>query len=161
MRSSDLTPTLFILVFALVVPALPQSINRNDSAEVAVPIPCCGGQPVNGKDSDESQRPVRLHHQELLKFIVTRTALLPPSNLHNSKLHGKVTVEVCIDQTGAVANVRAVKGHPFAMSSALYSVSKWTFTPYLQRGKAKCAIGLLTLDYDFRGRAHKSSSSSQ
>jgi TonB family protein len=75
--------------------------------------------------------------------------------LHDSKLRGKVTVEVCIDELGRVTAVRGIKGHPFAVLSAVESVRDWSFMPYRQNGEARCAIGLITLDYDFRSEASK------
>jgi outer membrane biosynthesis protein TonB len=74
--------------------------------------------------------------------------------LHNSELHGTVTVEVCIDQRGEVAAVRAVKGHPLAVSSTIESVRNWSFAPYKRNGEARPAIGRMKVKYDFRAQAH-------
>jgi TonB-like protein len=97
----------------------------------------------------------QLHSHQLLKLVAKRTPLVPPSMLHNSELHGKVTVEVCIDQEGVVTEVRGVKGPPFAISSAVESVRNWSFVPYQSNGEAKDAVGLMTLKYDFRAASAK------
>ena len=103
---------------------------------------------------DEKERPcrtfARLHPQQLLGLVTKRIPLAPPAMLDNSRLHGRVTVQVSIDDTGKVASVEGVKGNPFAISSAVESVRTWTFMPYRQNGEAKCAVGLITLSYDFR-----------
>ena len=107
--------------------------------------------PAHGSEVKAAQ----LHSHQLLKLVTKRTPLVPPNMLHNSELHGKVTVEVCIDQEGGVTEVRGVKGPPFAISSAVESVRNWSFVPYQSDGEVKDAVGLMTLKYDFRAASAK------
>lgn len=107
------------------------------------------------RQEHQSDKPVKLSSQQLLRLVKKRTALMPPGMLHDSKLHGNVTVEVCIDDTGTLTRVTGIRGHPFAISSAIESVARWTFVPYQQNGVPRCAFGLLTLRYDWRTTVHQ------
>ncbi len=99
---------------------------------------------------------VRLSSQRFLGLVIKQMPVMPPAMLHNSELHGIVIVEVCIDKTGTVSSVRAVKGHPLAISSTIESVRNWNFAPYKRNGQAKPALGLLHVKYDFRAQTHES-----
>jgi outer membrane biosynthesis protein TonB len=109
--------------------------------------------PQSEKESGGCRGVVRLRPQQLLNLVIKQTPLGPPAMLHNSRLHGKVTVEASVDEMGTVTAVTGVRGHPFAVSSALESVRGWSFMPYKKNGEARCVVGLLTLNYDFRSGA--------
>lgn len=102
------------------------------------------------------ERALRLTARELSKLVAKRTPILPPGMLHNSELHGTVTVDVCIDQAGAVSAIRAVEGHPLAISPVIESVRGWSFVPYKHDGEARSVFGRLRVKYDFRAQAQQS-----
>ena len=113
---------------------------------------CCPGNSTHDSDTSHAAKAVRLSSRQLLKLVAEKASMAPPGMLdpRTSHLRGKVTVEICIDQNGTVIEVRVIKGHPLAMASAIESVRRWTFMPYRIHGEAKCAVGRLTLKYDFR-----------
>jgi TonB family protein len=112
---------------------------------------CCEQVSPNDSEDHRGKGAVRLRSQQLMELVLKQTPLTPPGGLANSMLHGVVTVEVCIDRKGRVIDVRVVEGHPLTFSSAIESVRHWRFVPYKRNGKPTCAVGLLTLKYDFRG----------
>lgn len=144
-------PIFITLLLVLTVPAVAQQNSEKESLGATVCGPeVCGPENAREDQSDGQRRAVRLGTEELLKLVKTRLPVMPPNNLHNSKLHGKVTIQVCIDPSGTVVAAEAIKGHPLAIPSAMNSINRWTFNPVLQDGKARYAVGLMTLDYDFR-----------
>jgi Gram-negative bacterial TonB protein C-terminal len=160
MRNSHSITGLLSLLLPLLSdgPLAPQRANvcleLDAIAKTSYSANCAANEDIsqNEKEAAECRGVVRLRRQQLLDLVVKQIPLVPPPMLHNSKLHGKVTVKVSVDERGKVIAVKGVKGHPFAISSAVESVRKWTFMPYKQNGKARCAIGLLLLNYDFSSR---------
>jgi outer membrane biosynthesis protein TonB len=149
--------SLAILLGLTSVFFVPQS-NATDAGGRArtPPLAFCPGTCAPNTDMSHGAEAIRLSARQLLKLIKKRTPMAPPGMLDKSTLRGKVKVEVCIDPSGNVIAVRAVKGHPLAVGSAIESVRSWSFTPYRIHGRAKYAVGLLTLRYDFRATDHSS-----
>jgi len=50
-------------------------------------------------------------------------------------IQGVVTLGFTITETGTVANLRAISGHPILLQAALDAVKDWTFEPFLINGK--------------------------
>lgn len=94
--------------------------------------------------------PVRLSSEDLMSLVVEKAPLNPPALLGRNNLHGIVKVEVLVNENGKVHCALGRSGHPFARDSAVRSVSRWVFKPYVIDGKAKSVIGILALPYDFR-----------
>jgi TonB family protein len=64
------------------------------------------------------------------------------------KISGHVEVEVSIDQTGSVSDVKPKQGSPVLSSGVVYAVKKWKFTPFLDAsGVASAAITMLGFDF--------------
>jgi TonB family protein len=144
--------SLAVPFLAITVFAFSQTNNSPAGGRAGTTPPaCCLENSTNTSSGPES---IRLDSRQLLKLVKKQAPMLPPGGLGKSMLRGKVTVEVCIDQNGAVTAVRIIQGHPLAMGSAIDAVRRWRFIPYTIRGKAKCAAGRLTLKYDWSLKAH-------
>ena len=92
---------------------------------------------------------------KLHEFVKKKTPINSPGMLHNSNLHGIVTVAVCVDRKGKVIAVKAVEGHPMAFQSVIESVRNWRFIPYRDKGKPVPVFGVIDINYDFRSDASK------
>jgi len=99
---------------------------------------------------DSRGNPVWLTSSQLLQRAITQQSPDRPALLGKSALHGEVTVQVLIGKDGSVECARGVRGNALAISSAVYSIPKWTFKPYAVNGASKSVLGLLTVPYDFR-----------
>ena len=107
---------------------------------------------VKGKQylRDTRGLPVWLSSEELMQRVLEKQPVPRPSLLGKSRLRGDVIVQVLINEYGKVDCIRAIKGHPLAISSAVVCVSKWTFKPYSGNGQlTKCILGTLIIPYDF------------
>jgi hypothetical protein len=85
-----------------------------------------------------------------MKLAIEKKPLAMPGLLGRNQLQGIVKVEVAIDERGTVQCVVGRSGHPLARDSAVQSVSKWVFKPYVVDHKVKSVFGILVLLYDFR-----------
>jgi len=92
---------------------------------------------------------------KLNELVKKKAPVNPPGMLHNSKLYGVVTVEVCVDSKGKVFAVKAVDGHPMARASVIDSIKNWSFIPYRDKGKPVPVHGLIDVNYDFRSDVNK------
>ena len=108
--------------------------------------PCVAGQEYL---RDSRRRPVWLNSHELMERVLEKQPIARPSLLGKSGLQGDVTVQVLINVSGKVECVRAVKGHPLAISAAVECVSKWVFKPHTLNGHRKSVLGILRIPYDF------------
>jgi outer membrane biosynthesis protein TonB len=85
-----------------------------------------------------------------MQRVLEKQPVPRPSLLGKSRLRGDVIVQVLINEYGKVDCIRAIKGHPLAISSAVDCVSKWVFKPYSGNGQmTKCVLGTLIIPYDF------------
>ena len=100
-----------------------------------------------GRDSQKGS--IRLSSEDLMKLVIEKKVLAMPSLLGRNQLRGIVKVEVTLDEIGTALCVVGKSGHPLARDSAVQSVSKWVFKPYVVNRKAKSVFGILVLPYDF------------
>jgi len=66
-------------------------------------------------------------------------------------VQGIAVLELSFDKHGRVRCVKAISGHPIALSHLIESISqgKWRFKPYLRNGIAQTACGQLTVEFSF------------
>lgn len=88
---------------------------------------------------------------ELMERVIDKQPVERPGVLGKNNLRGVVTIQVVIDKNGKVICTRGVEGHPLGIASAIRSLRKWTFRPYVSNGKRKSMVGILSIPYDFGG----------
>lgn len=64
-------------------------------------------------------------------------------------IQGRVVVKVTISQQGDVIGADVVSGDPVLAESAVNTVKKWKFKPYIRNGKAVQAVTQLPFDFSF------------
>ena len=60
---------------------------------------------------------------------------------------GTVTVQVMVDEEGAVVSARAVSGHPLLHAAAVEAARQTRFTPTLLSGQPVRVTGVVTFDF--------------
>ena len=93
--------------------------------------------------------PVWLSSSDLTNRITEKTPIAEPC-CARSNLRGIVTVDIALNVDGSVKCVRALKGHPIAISSVVAAVRRWKFRPYVVKGRPTAVLGRLKVPYDFR-----------
>jgi len=87
---------------------------------------------------------IRLSPRALLKRTVNcRDPVYPVGRA--PRVRSVVTVEVLIDEGGAVRGAKVVSGHPFLRAEAVRAAKGWTFRPVEFKGKPAKAVGVLRL----------------
>lgn len=81
-----------------------------------------------------------------------RAAIVKPAPEYSKvardlKVTGVINVEVAIDPSGQVANVKVVKGSPVLGVSVVEALKKWRFKPFVADGKPTRAIAELSFDF--------------
>jgi outer membrane biosynthesis protein TonB len=101
-------------------------------------------------ERDRQKSSIRLSSEDLMKLVIEKRALVKPGLLGRNQLRGIVKVEVALDEKGTVRCVVVRSGHPLARDSAVHSISKWVFKPYVVDDNAKSVFGIIIIPYDFR-----------
>jgi protein TonB len=61
-----------------------------------------------------------------------------------------VTVQVTIDETGAVADAKAIDGHTLLHAAAVEAVRRWRFSPTHLSGQPVKVTGVVILNFVLR-----------
>lgn len=98
---------------------------------------------------DQSGRVKSLKSEELMERVIEKHPIQRPGVLGRNRLSGLVNIQVVIDKNGKVICSRGIEGHAIGIASAIRSLSKWVFRPYVFQGKRRSIAGTLSLEYDF------------
>jgi TonB family protein len=67
--------------------------------------------------------------------LVKRVAPVYPPLAKQTRIQGKVRVQVVISKAGSVESVKVVSGHPLLVQAAIDSVRQWQYKPFLVDGQ--------------------------
>ncbi|HEX3070571.1 MAG TPA: TonB family protein, partial [Thermoanaerobaculia bacterium] len=99
--------------------------------------------------------PLRVGGDVKPPVIINRVEPIYPALAKESKISGIVILEVVIDHTGVVKDVRVLKPLPFGLDqAAVDAVKQWTFRPATLNGQAVDVLFNLTIN--FRSSEHTS-----
>jgi protein TonB len=92
---------------------------------------------------------LRITESVARKAVVKKVEPEYPAMARQVRLSGQVQVDVLIDASGNVENVRVLKGNALLSNSAVSALKKWKFTPFVGAGN-KPAKAVTSLTFDFR-----------
>jgi TonB family protein len=72
-----------------------------------------------------------------------------PYEAREQKLQGQVVVRAFVSETGDVKDVEVVSGDPILARSAVDTVKKWKFKPFIKNGRPTIVSTKLTFDFAF------------
>ena len=98
---------------------------------------------------NSSGHPRWFSSSELMERVIDKQPVERPGVLGKNNLRGVVTIQVVIDKNGKVICAHGQEGNPIGLASAIRSLRKWTFKPYVSNGKRKSIIGVLSIPYNF------------
>lgn len=88
-----------------------------------------------------------------VKLMVQKTKpILPPCCAEMLHLVGTVVLAIAVDTDGNVTCLRVVSANPLIAASALNSISKWKFKPYVSDGRKKNFCGRIAVQYEANER---------
>ena len=106
-----------------------------------------GGSPATDEKS-AGQTPAVLPDSTRLEVLKSFKAPYP-LKAQEEGIQGRVVVKVTISQQGDVVGADVVSGDPILAESAVNTVKKWKFKPYVRNGKAVQAVMQLPFDFSF------------
>lgn len=144
-------PPLVALSLLVLIAAIP-SLGRSPKRPVTLDDSQVKGWPcLKRRDilRDGRQHPRWFNSDELMARVVEKRAVERPGGLGKNHLRGYVTIQVVVSKDGKVVCARGVEGHPLGIASAVRSLRRWSFRPYVSNGKRKAIAGALSIPYDF------------
>lgn len=95
-----------------------------------------------------SQETVRhLSGDEALKAALNKPQPEYPPVARQLRIQGRVEVEVSIDPSGTVDNVKVLSGNPALTGTLTPTLKRWRFEPILSEGKPVHAIAVLGFSF--------------
>ena len=70
-----------------------------------------------------------------------------PKDARNMRIQGPVVLQVVINDSGEVRDVRLATGHPLLAPAAIDAVKQWKFRPYELNGKPVEIVTMITLNF--------------
>jgi len=94
-----------------------------------------------------------LSSRELRLRLLHTAPLDPPCCAEKANLKGTIILQVTVSENGDISCVDQISGHPIIVTSAIHSVSKWKFKPYVAQGQRKPFHGKLAVKFRATERA--------
>jgi TonB family protein len=73
-----------------------------------------------------------------------------PPSAREARVQGVVLLQVMIDKTGSVSDVRVISGHPLLNEAAVSAVRQWRYRPSLFNGQPVDVITTVTVNFVFQ-----------
>ena len=83
----------------------------------------------------------------LLSKLVRRVEPVYPEIAIRAGIQGIVIIQVVVDETGRVAEVRVVSGHPILAAAARTAVEQWAYSPTSVDGRPISIIGTVSVNF--------------
>jgi protein TonB len=82
-----------------------------------------------------AQAPILVASDVAASHLVSSVEPIYPGPAREARIQGYVILQIEVDPSGKVSNVRVVRGHPMLTSPAVASVRGWKYTPFSSDGK--------------------------
>jgi len=99
---------------------------------------------------DSSGVLIRLSQEDLRALATQTTEPIYPPLAKVAWVHGKVSVEVVVDEDGRVISANSKSGHPLLRSAAETAASCWTFCPAVARSRPAKVTGILVFKFQIK-----------
>ncbi len=93
------------------------------------------------------QEPVKVTETVVRKAAISKVDPVYPAFAKQSRIFGKATVEIEIDENGAVGGTRPVSGSPVLTAAVVMAVKQWKFKPFEVGGKPVKTKADLTFEF--------------
>ena len=124
------------------VPAEETTATKDDQGGADFP-------PADTQPQDLGEDVLVLTESEIPK-IIKKVEPEYPEVARVARISGDVSIEVVVDQTGAVTKTKIVQGPPLLQEAALDAVKQWTFEPYKMKDETKTVRFTVTVSFCLR-----------
>lgn len=90
---------------------------------------------------------IRVRADVLREKLISEVKPVYPQLAKQSRIQGAVAMEIVVEKTGSVANVKVISGPPLLRQAAIDAVSQWKFKPTLLNGEAVQVLSSITLSF--------------
>jgi protein TonB len=73
-----------------------------------------------------------------------------PELAKKARIQGIVLLQVTVDESGRVADIKIIRGHPLLNEGALSAVRQWEYSPTLLNGEPVQVIATVTVNFILR-----------
>ena len=91
--------------------------------------------------------PKRISFSEAESHLLKKAPMTYPPSAAAAHIQGNIILEVTIDESGAAAVQRLVKGHPMLAPAAIESVNQWKYRPFDVDGKPATVVTLVVVTF--------------
>jgi protein TonB len=89
----------------------------------------------------------RLTQEEAVKAATAKPEPEYPPVARQLRIQGRIEVEMSIDPSGSVDNVKVLSGNPALSGTAVNTLKHWHFEPILSGGKPVRAIAVMSFSF--------------
>ena len=79
--------------------------------------------------------------------LIRRVEPTYPELAKRARVQGIVLLQVTVDETGSVAGIKVIRGHPLLTPPALAAVKQWKYSPTLLNGEPVQVIATVTVNF--------------
>jgi TonB family protein len=108
-----------------------------------MPLPAPPAPPPSGQE--KKVEPIRVGGNVQETKLIKRVDPVYPELAKRARVEQVVMLEVTADETGAVSNVRVIKGHPVLDQAAVDAVRQWIYQPTYLNGNPVPVVATVTV----------------
>ena len=109
-----------------------------------------GGVPPPPPPPPEPREPRRVSSGVQNALLIHQVDPVYPELAKRARVSGIVLLQVTVDERGAVAGIKLIRGHPLLNQSAIDAVSQWRYSPTLLSGEPVPVIATVTVNFVLR-----------
>jgi protein TonB len=98
-------------------------------------------------EQPRQMQPIPVSHDVAQGLIIKKVQPKYPKDARNMRIQGPVVLQVVINDSGGVKDIRLATGHPLLAPAAIDAVKQWKFRPYELNGKPVEIVTMITLNF--------------
>ncbi len=95
----------------------------------------------------KKKEPIRVGGSVQSSKLIHRVEPTYPELAKKARIQGIVLLQVTVDETGSVADIKIIRGHPLLNEGALKAVRQWVYSPTLLNGEPVPVIATVTVNF--------------
>ena len=106
-----------------------------------------GAAPPPPPPPPKKKAPVRVGGSIQSSKLIRRVEPIYPDLAKRARVQGVVLLQVTVDETGNVSDLKIIRGHPLLNQAAVDAVKQWKYSPTLLNGEPVPVIATVTVNF--------------
>ena len=106
-----------------------------------------GAAPPPPPPPPKKKDPVRVGGSIQSSKLIRRVEPVYPDLAKRARVQGVVLLQVTVDETGNVTDLKIIRGHPLLNQAAVDAVKQWKYSPTLLNGEPVPVIATVTVNF--------------